>query len=221
MTRAGWIRFLEGVLFRNKGLKLLALLLAIFLWWFVAGESKVQVGMIVPLEVRNMPPGLTITNKIDRQVELRLAGPPSLLGGLSRNDVVAVVNLAQAKTGRQTIHLADSAITVPAGVRVQRIYPNTVEVVLEKLERRSVPVVARFGGSPQARRRIAKIDIAPPALTVEALPDEQARIRTLYTQEIPLDGTSGTVANRVRVDLREGHAKIVGDPTVLVTVHFR
>jgi hypothetical protein len=86
-------RFLQNLLRRNLWLKAIALGLAVALWWFVAGESKVQVGFIVPLEIRNIPSGITITNKVDRQVEVRLAGPPSLLGSLKPSDINAAIDL--------------------------------------------------------------------------------------------------------------------------------
>ena len=46
----------------NWELKLLALGLAIACWFFVAGESKVLVGFSVPLEIRDVPRGMTVTN---------------------------------------------------------------------------------------------------------------------------------------------------------------
>jgi YbbR domain-containing protein len=164
-------RFLQNLLRRNLWLKTIALGLAVALWWFVAGESKVQVGFIVPLEIRNIPSGLTITNKVDRQVEVRLAGPPSLLGTLKPSDINAAIDLTGSKPGKHVIPVDDRSIRVPPGIKVQRIYPDTVEVSLERLERRSLPVVARFVGGAEARRRISKIEIVPSSLDVEALPE--------------------------------------------------
>ncbi|MBI5342727.1 MAG: YbbR-like domain-containing protein [Deltaproteobacteria bacterium] len=94
------LHFLQGISKKNLGLKSLALVLAVVLWWFVAGESKVQVGFAVPLEIRNIPQGMTIMNKVERQVEVRLAGPPSLLGGVQQADVAAAIDLSDARAGK-------------------------------------------------------------------------------------------------------------------------
>ncbi len=215
------IRFLKGAFRRNLGLKALALVLSVTLWGFVAGESKVQVGFVVPLEIRGVPLGLTITNKVERQVEVRLAGPPSILATLQQPDISAVIDLSSSKQGKQVLHLDDRSIKIPPGVKVQRIYPNVIEVSLERLERRRVPVVARIAGGGEVRRRIARSVVVPNFLEVEALPEEFSRIRSLSASiQAPDDGREMVVEN-VHVELREGHAKIVGNPEVRVTIHFR
>jgi YbbR domain-containing protein len=214
-------RFLQNLLRRNLWLKTIALGLAVALWWFVAGESKVQVGFIVPLEIRNIPSGLTITNKVDRQVEVRLAGPPSLLGTLKPSDINAAIDLTGSKPGKHVIPVDDRSIRVPPGIKVQRIYPDTVEVSLERLERRSLPVVARFVGGAEARRRISKIEIVPSSLDVEALPEDFLRLKSLSAIVVIPETGSENFTENVRVELRDGHARIVGDPIVRVTILVR
>ena len=60
----------------NLGLKVLALGLAVACWLFVAGESKVLVGFNVPLEMRDVPKGMTVTNKVNGRWS---CGSPGLL----------------------------------------------------------------------------------------------------------------------------------------------
>jgi YbbR domain-containing protein len=206
---------------KNLGLKGLALGLAVILWWFVAGESNVHVGFAVPLEIRNIPTGMAITNKVERQVDVRLAGPSTLINSLQQNEISAAVDLSVAKAGSETIPLSERSVKVPAGVRVERVYPAYVEVVLEKLERKTVPVLPEIKASSKVRDRIAKTDVDPPSLEVEALPEELSRLKTLFTEEIAPEMTEGVFTARVRVNLPDGHARIVGNPNVLVTIHFR
>jgi YbbR domain-containing protein len=214
------LRFLGASLRGNLGLKVLALGLAAALWWFVVGESKVQVGYVIPLEIRSVPPGMTITNKVERQVEVRLAGPPFLLGKLQQADVTAAVDLSGAKPGRHVVPMDDRSVKVPPGIKVQRVYPNEIEVALERLERRPLPVYVKINGKPDARR-IAKTEVVPPTLDVEALPGDFARIRSLAAPVSIPDEGSEVFAENVRVELREGHARIVGNPVVRVTIYFR
>jgi hypothetical protein len=103
---------------------------------------------------------------------------------------------------------------------VQRIYPNLIEVSLERLEHKRVPVVARVVGG-ELRRKIAKVEVVPPSLEVEALPEEFSRIRSLSALVPAPDEDREVVVENVRVELREGHAKIVGNPDVRVTIRFR
>jgi len=221
VTASDLFRILRGFFSHNLGLKFLALALAVACWWFVAGESKVLVGFTVPLEIRDLPKGMTVTNQVERQVEVRLAGPSSLLSGLKPADISAAIDLSGAKAGRQYVTLDDRVVKVPQGIQVQRIFPSTIEVVLDRSERRVVPVIARVGGGPAVRRRVAKVEVDPPALEIEAPQDELARMKAVYTEEVVPDRDSGVFTASARVELREAHAKIVGSPNVRVRIQFR
>ena len=211
----------RGFSTHNVGLKLLALVLAVACWLFVAGESKVLVGFSVPLEIRDVPKGMTVTNKVERQLELRLAGPSSILSGLKASDVAAAIDLSAAKAGRQTVTLDDRVVKVPPGITVQRIFPTSIEVVLEKTERRLVPVTARVGGAQAIRRKVTKVEVYPPAVEIEGLPEEFSRMATVYTEEVVPERDTELFSAPARVELREPHAKIVGSPDVRVKVYFR
>ena len=206
---------------RNLPLKLLALGLAVSAWWFVAGESKVLVGFNVPLEIRNVPKGLTLTNQVERQVEVRLQGPSSLLTGFKTSDISMALDLSEGKPGRQTVKFDIRTVKVPPGIQVQRIFPPNIDVVLERTERRSIPVSLRIKGEKSLRNRIRTVEIDPKEIEVEALPAEFSRMPVAYTEEIVLEPDVDTFTTVARVELRGAHARIIGDPNVRVKIHFR
>lgn len=218
---AGIVGFARGAFAKNLGLKGLALAISVVLWWFVAGESHVQYGFSVPIELRNVPAGMAITNKVERLIDVRLTGPSTLVATLPRNEVTAVVDLSGARPGRTVYPLTEQSIKLPIGIRVLRIRPDSVEVALARLERRRLPVVARIAGSPRLKSRIARIAVDPPELEVEALPADFASLKSLSTEELSPETPKGVFSARTRVDLAEGHAKIVGNSTVRVTVQFK
>ena len=221
MTAADLFRIFRRLASRNLGLKVVALALGVAAWWFVAGESKVLVSFTIPLEIRNVPKGLTMTNKPEREVEVRLSGPSSLLSGMRPSEISAGVDVTAAHAGRQYFTLDDRAVKVPPGIKMQRIFPPSIEVILDRTERRAVPVSARIGGGAAVRRRIAKVEIDPPSVEVEALPEEFSRMPVVYTEEVVPGRTESAYSAIARVETREAHAKIVGNPDVRVKIQFR
>jgi YbbR domain-containing protein len=206
---------------RNLPLKLLALFLAVSAWWFVAGESKVLVSFNVPLEIRNIPKGFTLTNKVDRQVEVRLKGPSSLIARVQPTDISMALDLTESNAGRQTVKFDHRTVKVPAGVAVQRIFPQAIDIVLERTERRTIPVSLRIKGWRAIRDRIRSIEIDPREIEVEALPEEFSRMPVAYTQEIEVEPDVDVFTTVARVELEETHARITCDPNVRVRIHFR
>ena len=84
-----------------------------------------------------------------------------------------------------------------------------------------VPVVPRIAGGSAVRRRIARVEVDPKTVEVEALPEEFSRISNVYTAEIVPDTDGEVFTTTVRVELREPHAKIDGNPNVRVKIQFR
>ena len=58
--------------FRYLGLKLVALGLAILLWFAVAGEPFVERGLRAPLEFQNIPEGFALLGEVPSTVDVRL-----------------------------------------------------------------------------------------------------------------------------------------------------
>jgi hypothetical protein len=112
-------------------------------------------------------------------------------------------------------------VKVPPGIAVQRIFPQTMDVVLERTERRAIPVSLRIKGGKDIRSRIAAIEIDPPEIEVEALPEEFSRMPVAYTEEVVPEPGVGVFTTTARVELREAHAKITGDRNVRVKIKFR
>jgi YbbR domain-containing protein len=206
---------------RNLGQKFLSLVLAVALWWYVAGESRVQVGQVVPLEIRNLPVGTVITNKVERQVELRLSAPPTLLSTLKPTEMGVSVDLASLGEGKHAIPLSERDVTIPRGVKVERIFPPVVEVQLAKVLRRSVPVVAVVHLPASGGRRPYRVEVTPPEAVVEATEEEFARIRSVETEEIRPDRKSGPWTGEAPLNPPGGHAKILEPRTVRVRLTFR
>jgi hypothetical protein len=65
------------------------------------------------------------------------------------------------------------------------------------------------------------VEIEPPSVEVEALAEEFARMPVVYTEEIVPERTDGAYSVDARVETREPHAKIVGNPNVRVKFQFR
>jgi len=86
--------------FRNIGLKLLALALAILLWLTVAGEHVVERSLRVPLEFRNVPDALEIVGNAPDTVDVRLRGSSALLSRVQPGEIVAVLDLAARERAR-------------------------------------------------------------------------------------------------------------------------
>ncbi|MBI4644219.1 MAG: hypothetical protein HY743_10980 [Deltaproteobacteria bacterium] len=92
---------LLGSLGRNRGLKLLALLLAVALWFAVGVEEPTETTLSVALELVNPPHGMMITSEIPPSLQVRVIGPGSVIRKLTQARLAQTIDLAGFKRGRQ------------------------------------------------------------------------------------------------------------------------
>ena len=113
----------------NWWLKLLSLGLAYALWVAVGQAPRVDVGISVPLELRNLSSSVRVTGEMTTRVYLILRGPESILRTLPSEQVGVVLDLQGFSAGNHTIPLTPANVEAPSGIEVVRITPE--EVLLE------------------------------------------------------------------------------------------
>jgi len=122
----GFARALAG----NWWLKLLALALAYALWLAVAQAPQAEVGVSVPLELRNVSPALRVTGEMTTRVYVLLRGPENILRTLPAGQVNVVLDLQGFSAGNHTIPLTPADVEAPSGIEVVRITPQEVRLEL-------------------------------------------------------------------------------------------
>src|SRR5947208_8988014 len=117
--------------FRHFGLKLFSFGLAVSLWMVVAGEETVERGLRVPLELQQMPGGIEVLGDIPTTVDVRVRGGSGVLSRVGTGDVVAVLDLRSARSGRRLFPLTPDQVRVPFGVEVVQVTPSAVAIAFE------------------------------------------------------------------------------------------
>lgn len=118
--------------FRDFSLKLLAIVIAVFLWLSVTDERIIERGFPVPLEFENVPRTLRLTGDLPDMVRIRLRGSADTVSGVEPGDLAAVVDLSGGEPGRQAIDMLAGRVRTPPGVEVTSVVPETVVLMLER-----------------------------------------------------------------------------------------
>jgi YbbR domain-containing protein len=117
-----------------NGLKIVALIIALFTWFFVkavTSDSRTVEG--VPLEVK-VKPGTAVAQTSTRTVNVTVRGTTEDLRLASRNELFAVIDLThEDAVGRVHAALHPESIRHPRRVQVVSVEPTNVTVRIEKV----------------------------------------------------------------------------------------
>jgi len=168
----------------NWILKLLSLIFALVLWFFVMGERRQEIGFSVPLKLENIPQDLMLANEVPNLVDVRISGPRTLLMNLSPQDISISVDLKDLKPGLTSFKRLDEKLNIPSALKVTRLSPSFVDVKLERIKEKQVPVIVSIEGAPAAGYRLVATSLNPAKVTVVGAEGELKDVREVTTEAI-------------------------------------
>ena len=181
----------------NLGLKVLALIIALGLW--LAGQRDIERSIEVPVEVRNLPAGLMLMdNRVDFVV-LRLSGPRRLVSTFDSENLKLGLDLSAAKPGAATFPLSSTSLNIPRGVTVSRITPPLMNLRIEPVLRRVLPVSVRFANKLPATLKIAELSIKPNNVSVSGPADDVRGLVSAQTVPLEIEPGRGQIKRTVRI----------------------
>ena len=232
-----WIERLPGALlffargavtslFRNISLALLAVALAVTLWVFVTDrENPTQVQTFngsIAIKFVNAPNGLDVANASETTVRLRIEAPANELSNLRPGDFEATVNLGGFPSGQVTLPV--DATSSNSRVHVIEVVPPRIDVTLESVRSKDVPVKVSLVGSPQ-QGFTASGETAQPSTATVSGPESLVALVDSVAAEVFLTGVHADVSeDRIELkprDARGGEiSRVKVDPGVArVSVH--
>jgi YbbR domain-containing protein len=181
----------------NLGLKVLALIIALGLW--LAGQRDIERSIEVPLEVRNLPPGLMVMdNRVDFVV-LRLSGPRRLVSTFDTETLRLPLDLSAAKPGAATFPLSSSSLNIPRGVTVSRITPPVINMRIAPVLRKVLPVSVRFANKLPEAFKIASVAVTPGNVAVRGPADDVRGLALAETVPLDLEPGRGVIKRTLRL----------------------
>jgi len=202
-------RVLES-LSANLGIKVVSVLIALLLWGVVLGSRSIEVTKDVPLEI--LTPGeLLPANELPDRVSFRLVGPKAFLRTvLDRREDPIRVNLASAKAGSVTYRFFSDNISLPIGVKVASITPNSLLIKLERVNRREVPLQLELRGEPPEGFRLKKVELRPQTARLKGAESRIEAIEKVSTLPVDLSEVTGNSSKEVLLDLERHNVQLDG-----------
>lgn len=117
-------------LVQNLPVKLLALSLAVILWFFVIWEQEYEQGYRVPVTYANIPKGLALSGQAPETIHVRIAGPKLLMVKLSPSALSLRLDFSGTGPGVIAFPGLERYLPLPRQLHVTRFYPSTIEVKL-------------------------------------------------------------------------------------------
>lgn len=196
-------RFLRELFLHNVLLKLVSIVIALGLWFYVnAAERDSEAEYPIPVKLSNAPTSLMLVSPRVDEVELRVSGPRTLLSRIESANLSVDIDLTRVRPGMTTFRLRPDALALPRGVTPIRMTPSEITLEFATIEMKRVPVELAVGGRPAGDLLIAQSKVTPEEVEIRGPASIVRDISAVKTE--PLDLTvaePGRIKRSVDLDL--------------------
>lgn len=207
---------------KNLGLKAVAVVLALVLWYVVAAPRKEPISerrFAAPLSLVGTPREFVITTPVPDTVSVRLRGRASDLRSLSSSSLEVPLDLSWIQqSGEVTITVRPQAINVPEGIEVVSIDPNKVQFRVEQLRQRTVEIRPFLVGTPPAHYVVGTPTAEPARALVSGPSSQILSMNEVGTERIIMTGRTDTFVATVAVVSDSPLVRVIAPLNTQVTV---
>lgn len=130
---------------RSWPLKVWAVIIAVVLWLQVHGQGEGSVSMDVPLQVQGLASDMIIVNDLPDTVRITVRGLQARLNELKPQEIHVPVMVGDLKEPGVVEKAFDiDKIKVPPGLVIDKIQPDRIQLQVDHVVTRPVPVTPQF-----------------------------------------------------------------------------
>jgi YbbR domain-containing protein len=190
---------------KNLLLKILSVLFAILIWFIVTKEEKSILTLTVPLELKNLPNNLIISNNYPGKIDLRIQGSKSMLADLTLGDVSVSLELSKSQIGKGRYFIRSENVKHPFGTEILLIDPSIIRLDVQKKIEKMIPVLLNVKGKPKKGYQIIGTDANPKEIAVIGPENEIDKIKRIMTEPIDVENKDKTFSAEVPLIILSSH----------------
>ena len=188
---------------RNLKRSVLCFLLGVCLFLPGSCSSLQETVILIPVDIGQIPAGLTITGPSLKGIEVHVRGPKSTVKNLSDVKIRYVLDLSGVHVGINSIPIKKDRIILPKGISIIRINPTFFVVTIENKIKKELPVKISFSGKPATGFIVAGAVAKPLSVIMQGPENILGPMDKVLTKPIEIKGLSESFKKEVALDLVE------------------
>ncbi len=172
------------------------------IWFSFTKGMETLRAIEVPVEFANREAGLDVFGTSASMVNLYLSGAGPLIKNIQPDQVKVAVDLGQADIGANTFNLSSKNVSLPPGIRLNRMEPTILTVNLDKMAVKEFPVQVNWVGRPPEGMLIKSAGLSPSTIRLVGASRQLEALHTVYTE--PVDAgkleSSGTFFTKLLLE---------------------
>ncbi|WP_289019749.1 diadenylate cyclase [Desulfobacter postgatei] len=165
------------------------------LWLSFSRGIETLANYDVPIEFMKPDKKMNIIDASASKSRLLISGARPLVNSLTLDRMSIKISLDGTVVGKNKLTITRQNVQLPPGIRLKNIEPDQVEVTLDTMAEKQVPVQADFSGKLPDGLIMTSIRVIPETIKITGGEIALDNVSTVFTEKIPLTEltTSGVI----------------------------
>jgi diadenylate cyclase len=189
-------------------------------WFSVSKGGDTLVTFQSPVVYMNRDPAIEIVKTSVNTVSLELEGSGALIKSIKPDQVQVKLDMSKSKVGPNSFTITRESISLPPGIVLKAVEPSVVEVDLDVLIKKMLPVQIDWVGRLPDHFILEEAHLNPDMVEIIGGKRILETISTIYTEKVPLDNleVKGTIT--ANLALTPASLKIAPNSKEKVTITY-
>ena len=189
-------------------------------WFSVSRGVDTLVTLQVPLEYTKRDLAMEIVKTSINTVNLELEGSGALIKSIRPDQVQVRLDLSKSKAGPNSFTITRKTISLPPGVVLKGVTPSVVDVELDVLIKKELPVQIDWVGRLPDHFILEEASVVPKTVAVIGGQRMLEKMLTVYTEKVPLNNLEVEGVITANVALNPASLKIAPGSEERVTIRY-
>ena len=199
---------------------LISIIFVTAVWFSVSKGVDTLVTLESPVVYMNRDPAMEIIRTSNNTVSLELGGSGALIKSIKPDQIQVKLDLSKSKTGPNSFTITRESISLPPGIILKGVTPPVVDVDLDVLIKKELPVQVDWVGKLPDRFILAEATITPQTVMIIGGKRMLEKMSAIYTEKVPLNNLEGEGTIAVNLALNPASLKIAPNSKEKVTITY-
>ena len=190
-------------------------------WFSFSRGFESMMTLKIPVEYTKRAPRMEILETSVNSVNLKISGSGSLIRATRPEQVQVKLSLEKAVAGRNTFTITEENVSLPPGVVLKQVDPQVVEVFLDVIGVKELPVQVDWSGKLADGLVLTYVAVFPNKIKLSGGLKILDSLATVYTRKVPLETISGSGTIRTGLALDSTSLKRVSGAGQKVEIRYR
>ena len=189
-------------------------------WFSVSRGVDTLATHEIPVVYMNRNPAMEIVRTSGNTVSLELEGSVALIKSIRPDQIQVKLDLSKSKVGPNSFTITRESISLPPGIILKGVTPHVVDVDLDVLIKKELPVQIDWVGKLPDRFILTDVTIIPKTVEIIGGKRMLEKMLTIYTEKVSLNNLAGKGIITANLALNPASLKIAPNSKEKVIIRY-